>query len=190
MLIHASWMPSHMLLPDICYTCSKTSSIFIWIFSNSDQMWKSMSLKRPSYCPAGFQVLGISCKSQDNFQTNYVFPSHISGRFHWVALKPVVCWQEFLWAHLSNLFSFRGMFFSPMSVWVTLFLLILPELSQAKLHATFLITDVNFTLNLTPHTLLLLGFLEDAIRVNHSHMQSYQLWGSGMNYSGMNGSSL
>lgn len=127
----------------------------LWIFSNSDQMWKSRSLNIASYCPAGFQVLGISCNSQDNFRTNYMFPSHISGQFHWVALKHTVCWQEFLWAHLLNLFSFRGMVFSPVSVWVILFLLILLELSWAKLYAIFLIIDINFTLNLIPYTLLL-----------------------------------
>lgn len=135
-------------------------------------------------------VLGLSCKRQGNFQTNRTFPSHISGQLHWAALKPGVCWQVFLWARLSNLLSFRGMFFSPTSLWVTLFPLILPERSQAKLSATFLIIDVNFTLNLTPCTRLLLGFLEDAIRVNCSQTQSYQLWESGTNHSGMNGSSL
>lgn len=144
MLIHASWLPSHMLLSEICYTGSKTCPIFTWTGfwpEVEEHVFKDSKL-------LSCWVSAISCNNQDNFQTNYMFPSHISGRFHWVGLKPVVHWQEFLWAHLSNLFSFRGMFFSPTSVWVTLFPLILLELSQAKLYATFLIIGVNFTLNL------------------------------------------
>lgn len=49
-------------------TLSKTCSIFTWILSNSDQMWKSMSLKGVSYHPAGFQVLGISWNRQSSDQ--------------------------------------------------------------------------------------------------------------------------
>jgi len=67
------------------------------------------------------------------------------------------------------------MFYSPRSVRVTLFPLVLPGLSPVKLYATFLVIDVNFILNLAPYTLLLLGFLEDVIRVNRSQMRSYQL---------------
>lgn len=110
-----------MLLPETRYMCSKTRSVFTRLFGGSDQKLEHVSSERASHHPAAFQVLGTSCSSQDDFQTNYMFLSHISGRFHWVSLKPVVCWQEFLWAHPLNSFSFRGMFFSPLSLWVILF---------------------------------------------------------------------
>lgn len=96
------------------YMTSKTRSVFTRLFGGSDQKLKRVSSERASHHPAAFQVLGTSCSSQDNFQTNYMFLSHTSGRFHWVSLKPVVCWQEFLWAHPLNSFSFRGMFFFPL----------------------------------------------------------------------------
>lgn len=185
-----------MLLPEMCYMTSKTRSVFTRLFGGSDQKLKRVSSERASHHPAAFQVLGTSCSSQDNFQTNYMFLSHTSGRFHWVSLKPVVCWQEFLWAHPLNSFSFRGMFFFPLwqcelssslnSDWAHSFRPV-SNISdhRCSLHFEFLLLPTCCS-----YLFFFFFFLEYASRVKYSQIQSCQLWDSGMNCSGMNGSSL
>lgn len=111
------------LLLDMCYMYPKTRSIFTRTLCDSDQKLKVMSFKEAIYHPVVFQVLGIIFSSQDNFQTNYMFLSHISGRLHWICMKPVLCWQKFLWYfifwtcfHLGECFSPRISVSYPLSL--------------------------------------------------------------------------
>lgn len=153
--------------------------------------WKSC-LWRSNLQSCGVSGAWHNLQQSRQFSDQLYVP--INGQLHWICLKPAVCWQKILWAHLLNLFSFRGMFFSPSSVWVTFFPLILTEHTLTDLYPTFLTEDVNFRSPLLP-MLPLQSFLEDAVRINYFQIQSCQLWNSGTNrsgtnHSGMNGSSL
>lgn len=132
----------------MCYMYPKTRSIFTRTLCDSDQKLKVMSFKEAIYHPVVFQVLGIIFSSQDNFQTNYMFLSHISGRLHWICMKSVLCWQKFLWNFIFWTCFHLGECFSPLHQCVTLFLLILTEHTLTDLCPTFLAEDVNITFNL------------------------------------------